>query len=133
MHAEVDALISISAASLYTEGPTCTPTFSGGGQQTPWFYAKGLRHPTAGAALAAGNSFVPNNINLGGEQHAPFMLLTGPNMGGKSTLLRQVCLAVILAQVYCSSLCLSGSLISFTGLQIYYMGILVATFQLHNY
>lgn len=100
MHAEVDALISISAASLHADGPTCTPTFSAeGGQQTPWFCAKGLRHPTAGAALAAGYSFVPNDVNLGGEQHAPFMLLTGPNMGGKSTLLRQVCLAVILAQV----------------------------------
>lgn len=103
VYAEVDALISISAASLYTEGPTCTPTFSDGGQQAPWFYAKDLRHPTAGAALTGGFSFVPNNVNLGGDQHAPFMLLTGPNMGGKSTLLRQVCLAVILAQVSCSS------------------------------
>ena len=103
----MDALISISAASLYTEGPTCTPSFSEGGQQTPWFYAKGLRHPTAGAALAAGYSFVPNDVNLGGEQHAPFMLLTGPNMGGKSTLLRQICLAVILAQVFISFLHLS--------------------------
>lgn len=92
----MDALISISAAGLFTEGPTCTPMFSEGGQQTPWFYAKGLRHPTAGASVDA---FVPNDVNLGGELHAPFMLLTGPNMGGKSTLLRQVCLAVILAQV----------------------------------
>lgn len=93
--AELDVLISISAASVYTEGPTCTPTFSEGGQQAAWFHAKGLRHPTVGQEF----SFVPNDINLGGEHHPPFMLLTGPNMGGKSTLLRQVCLAVILAQV----------------------------------
>ena len=36
-----------------------------------------------------GGSFVPNNVQLGDE--APgFIVLTGPNMGGKSTLLRQV-------------------------------------------
>jgi DNA mismatch repair protein MSH6 len=56
---------------------------------------------------------VPNDVNLGGEQHAPFMLLTGPNMGGKSTLLRQVCLAVILAQVFFSSIFSLGYLVSF--------------------
>ena len=47
-----------------------------------------LRHPAA-AAGADGSSFVPNDIILGGDT-AAFMLLTGPNMGGKSTLLRQV-------------------------------------------
>ncbi len=50
--------------------------------------AVGLRHP-AEVGAAQGRSFVPNDISLGGE--APgFVLLTGPNMGGKSTLLRQV-------------------------------------------
>lgn len=99
-------LISISAAGLYADGATCTPKFSQPGQHVPWFNAKSLRHPTIGGTLAGGNSFVPNDIALGGERHAPFILLTGPNMGGKSTLLRQVCLAVILAQVstWCSIL-----------------------------
>jgi hypothetical protein len=61
------------------------------------FKATQLRHP-AGIAGGACGSFVPNDISLGGE--APgFILLTGPNMGGKSTLLRQVCLAAVLAQV----------------------------------
>lgn len=41
---------------------------------------------------------MPNNVELGGES-APLILLTGPNMGGKSTLIRQVCLATVLAQV----------------------------------
>ena len=42
-----------------------------------------------GMGIASGGSFVPNDIQLGGE--APgFIVLTGPNMGGKSTLLRQV-------------------------------------------
>lgn len=45
---------------------------------------------------------VPNDIFLGegANDYTPrALLLTGPNMGGKSTLLRATCLAVILAQV----------------------------------
>ena len=53
------------------------------------FEATAVRHPAAGVGMASGGSFVPNNISLGGS--APgFVVLTGPNMGGKSTLLRQV-------------------------------------------
>ncbi|KAI3453499.1 hypothetical protein Pfo_010162 [Paulownia fortunei] len=46
---------------------------------------------------------VPNDIHLGeGSSYFPgTLLLTGPNIGGKSTLLRATCLAVILAQVFC--------------------------------
>jgi DNA mismatch repair protein MSH6 len=61
------------------------------------FRATQLRHP-AGLASTGCGSFVPNDIVLGGSA-AGFILLTGPNMGGKSTLLRQVCLAAVLAQV----------------------------------
>ena len=40
---------------------------------------------------SAGSSYIPNDTCLGGEGLKPNMiLLTGPNMGGKSTLLRQV-------------------------------------------
>ncbi|KAL3693132.1 hypothetical protein R1sor_006783 [Riccia sorocarpa] len=53
----------------------------------------------------AQGSFVPNDIELGRvseSRNVPHaMLLTGPNMGGKSTLLRATCLAVILAQLGC--------------------------------
>ncbi len=52
------------------------------------FSAVGLRHPAAGAGLHSG-TFVPNTVHLGGDS-APFIVLTGPNMGGKSTLMRQV-------------------------------------------
>nr|GEV89393.1 DNA mismatch repair protein MSH6 [Tanacetum cinerariifolium] len=40
-----------------------------------------------------------NNVCIGGSDYASFILLTGPNMGGKSTLLRQVYSPVVLAQV----------------------------------
>ena len=44
------------------------------------------------------DSFVPNDCRLNGEDHQ-LILLTGPNMGGKSTYLRQVALIAILAQM----------------------------------
>ncbi|NLH10576.1 MAG: DNA mismatch repair protein MutS, partial [Holophagae bacterium] len=53
------------------------------------------RHPVV--EEVSGQPFVPNDVDLdgGGRQ---IMLLTGPNMGGKSTYLRQVALAVIMAR-----------------------------------
>ena len=57
---------------------------------------KGGRHPLVEAALGPGN-FVPNDLAL--EDGARVLLLTGPNMAGKSTYLRQVGLLVLLAQV----------------------------------
>jgi DNA mismatch repair protein MutS len=54
------------------------------------------RHPVVEALL--GSSFVPNDLHLH-EDNDRFMVLTGPNMGGKSTFLRQAALLVILAQI----------------------------------
>ncbi len=54
------------------------------------------RHPVMEAV--ARDAFVPNDLVLD-ESRARFMLLTGPNMGGKSTFLRQAALLVILAQI----------------------------------
>ncbi len=45
----------------------------------------------------AGGTFVPNDIQLNGTTHQ-LVILTGPNMGGKSTYLRQVALLCLLAQ-----------------------------------
>ena len=47
---------------------------------------------------AAEFTYVPNDTYLGGDLPTT-MLLTGPNMGGKSTLMRQVAVLVILAQI----------------------------------
>jgi DNA mismatch repair protein MutS len=54
------------------------------------------RHPVLERVLPEG-SFVPNDVVLNTAEQR-LMLITGPNMGGKSTVMRQVALAVILAQ-----------------------------------
>jgi DNA mismatch repair protein MutS len=57
------------------------------------------RHPVVEAArLAAGESFVPNDCRLDAAHGQRLWLLTGPNMAGKSTFLRQNALLAILAQ-----------------------------------
>uniref|UniRef100_A0A7C5RTX2 DNA mismatch repair protein MutS n=1 Tax=Thermomicrobium roseum TaxID=500 RepID=A0A7C5RTX2_THERO len=58
---------------------------------------RGGRHPVVEATLDD-HPFVPNDCQLGGER-PQILLVTGPNMGGKSTYLRQVALIVLLAQI----------------------------------
>lgn len=55
------------------------------------------RHPLVEAHLPSG-SFVPNSLEIGTSSHQ-IMLITGPNMGGKSVFLKQTAIIVILAQM----------------------------------
>ena len=55
------------------------------------------RHPVLDRRLAS-ESFVPNDINLDGTQDT-IMVITGPNMAGKSTYIRQVALLILMAQM----------------------------------
>lgn len=91
---ELDALMSLAQAALagYSSGPMCRPSVTlehpVDGSDKPFFRVKALRNATQ-IRLSGAGAFVPNDIDLGTEE-APFMLLTGPNTGGKSTLMRQV-------------------------------------------
>ncbi len=58
------------------------------------------RHPVIETQLPPGESYVPNDIKLDAEQQQ-IMIITGPNMAGKSALLRQTALIVLLAQTGC--------------------------------
>ena len=56
------------------------------------------RHPVVEQSLPLGEPFIPNDIELNNEQQQ-IMIITGPNMAGKSIILRQTGLIVLLAQV----------------------------------
>ena len=58
------------------------------------------RHPVIETMMQAGEEFVPNDIYLDNEKQQ-IIILTGPNMAGKSALLRQTALIVLMAQVGC--------------------------------
>jgi DNA mismatch repair protein MutS len=60
------------------------------------FEVRGGRHPTVEAALAGKGGFIANDCALGDDR---IWLVTGPNMAGKSTFLRQNALIAILAQM----------------------------------
>lgn len=58
------------------------------------------RHPVIETQLLIGEQYVPNDVLLDTE-HQQIMMITGPNMAGKSALLRQTALIVLLAQIGC--------------------------------
>lgn len=78
------------------QGNTCVPEIVEGNiEGKPLFEIEDGFHPCMNSA-----EFIPNSITLG-HPNAPLAILTGPNMGGKSTLMRQVGLLAILTQIGC--------------------------------
>lgn len=61
---------------------------------------KDCRHPVIETQLPHGEEYVPNDMLLNESDHQ-LIILTGPNMSGKSALLRQTALAVVMAQIGC--------------------------------
>ena len=84
--------VAQSAAKLAEPGTWCRPELMDGLE----FHVEAGRHPVVEAALAGSAAFVPNDCDLGPDRR--LLLLTGPNMAGKSTYLRENALIAILAQ-----------------------------------
>lgn len=122
----LDALIALTIVSN-SEGYTW-PTLVPPGSAGPFLHIENGRHPmleqslleryvpalsllprlTVAARRGDGSAYIPNSVLLGGSSqesgplaHPGMLLLSGPNMGGKSTLLRQTCLITIMAQLGC--------------------------------
>ena len=81
-----------SCAQLAESGAWCRPHVAA----DTAFQVTAARHPVVEAALPTGTAFQPNDCDLSPARRV--LLLTGPNMAGKSTFLRQNALLVILAQ-----------------------------------
>ncbi|HEV8680541.1 MAG TPA: DNA mismatch repair protein MutS, partial [Stellaceae bacterium] len=79
-------------AECAAEGGWVRPEIEPGSE----FTIRGGRHPTVEAALAGKGGFIANDCVLGDDR---IWLVTGPNMAGKSTFLRQNALILILAQI----------------------------------
>ena len=92
--ADALALLDVAqaAARLAEPGTWCRPAVT----EDDAFSLRAARHPVVEAAIAGAAVFVPNHCDLPPPKRV--LLLTGPNMAGKSTFLRQNALAVVLAQ-----------------------------------
>ena len=97
IQADSQALSKIDVLSCFAENAShrrwCRPSIDKG-------YVldiKGGRHPVIEENLPAGEEYVPNDVFLDDEKQQ-IIVLTGPNMAGKSALLRQTAIIVLMAQ-----------------------------------
>ena len=65
---------------------------------------KNGRHPVIESTLIEGDTYVPNDIFLD-DKRQQIIIITGPNMSGKSGILRQTALIVLMAQIGCHVPC----------------------------
>ncbi|KAK1333091.1 hypothetical protein QTO34_006625 [Cnephaeus nilssonii] len=105
--AVLDVLLCLANYSRGGDGPMCRPVVLLPKEDTPVFLdLKGSRHPCITKTFF-GDDFIPNDILIGCEEKeeengkASCVLVTGPNMGGKSTLMRQAGLLAVIAQMGC--------------------------------
>ena len=91
--AALDALCALAERSLTLEW--CAPSFV----REPCLDITQGRHPVVQARLneTSAGAFIANDTHLGARQR--MQIITGPNMGGKSTYMRQIALIVLLASV----------------------------------
>nr|XP_031303217.1 DNA mismatch repair protein Msh3 isoform X6 [Camelus dromedarius] len=90
--ATIDCIFSL--AKVTKQGDYCRPTL----QEERKIIIKNGRHPVIDILLGEQDQYVPNSTNLSGNSER-VMIITGPNMGGKSLYIKQVALIIIMAQI----------------------------------
>ncbi|RMX47670.1 hypothetical protein pdam_00013626 [Pocillopora damicornis] len=114
--AVLDSLISLASCSSQADGPMCRPDIvlpeqTSDEEFQPFLEIREGRHPCISRTFSGGD-FIPNDTVIGMQDdndceetavnsQSTCVLVTGPNMGGKSTLMRQAGLIVIMAQMGC--------------------------------
>ncbi|NXQ61802.1 MSH3 protein, partial [Anthoscopus minutus] len=91
--ATVDCLFSL--AQVAKQGDYCRPTVQDKRQE---ILIKNGRHPVIDVLLGEQDQYVPNTTSLSGDGER-VMIITGPNMGGKSSYIKQVALITVMAQI----------------------------------
>jgi DNA mismatch repair protein MutS len=92
--AQIDCLASFASLAIinkYTK-PEVNDSFE--------LTIKNGRHPVIETCLPVGEEYIPNDIHLDNDSQQ-IIMITGPNMSGKSAILRQTALIVLLAQIGC--------------------------------
>ncbi|MBW6491541.1 MAG: DNA mismatch repair protein MutS [Lentimicrobium sp.] len=92
--ARLDCLLSFAAVSV--KNNYSRPSMNEGYE----LIIKDGRHPVIEKNLPAGEQYIANNVKLN-DQEQQIIIITGPNMSGKSALLRQTALIVLMAQAGC--------------------------------
>nr|XP_034348126.1 DNA mismatch repair protein Msh3 [Arvicanthis niloticus] len=90
--ATIDCIFSL--AKVAKQGNYCRPTL----QEEKKIIIKNGRHPMIDVLLGEHDQFVPNSTSLSQDSER-VMIITGPNMGGKSSYIKQVALVTVMAQM----------------------------------
>ncbi|KAM8792926.1 DNA mismatch repair protein Msh3 [Eudromia elegans] len=91
--ATIDCLFSL--AQVAKQGDYCRPVVQDTRRE---IIIKNGRHPVIDVLLGEQDQYVPNTTNLSGDGER-VMIITGPNMGGKSSYIKQVALITVMAQI----------------------------------
>ena len=93
---QIDVLASFAFVAAYSPNTYCRPIMTDSNDDNSGIMIEKGRHPCV--ELQDGVDFIPNDFNLV-YNSSSFILLTGPNMGGKSTYIRSLGAIVTMAQV----------------------------------